>query len=175
MPASSRPRGTVRKPTEGGSVAQRHVPGPAGSVHVDDDGSGGLPVVFVHSFAGNASHFASQLQHLRAARRAVAFDLRGHGESEEPSGSDYAVESLARDIAAVVDALGLARFVLVGHGLGGSAAIAYAGDHPGRVAGLLLAVAPGKVPDQQSQQVMAAMRSNYEETSASYGKRMLAG
>ena len=74
----------------------------------------------------------------------VAVDLRGHGRSEAPAAGDYAVESLAADIAAVVDALGLGRFVLVGHSMGGAAALAYADAHPERVAGLVLVGTPGK-------------------------------
>ncbi|HVF61612.1 MAG TPA: alpha/beta fold hydrolase [Thermoanaerobaculia bacterium] len=101
------------------------VNGPAGQLYVDDGGAGGLPVVFVHSYAGSGAHWAAQLAHLRPTRQAVAFDFGGHGRSEAPAAGDYAVESLAADIAAVVDALGLGRFVLVGHSMGGAAA------HPG--------------------------------------------
>src|SRR5436190_1999633 len=43
--------------------------GPAGQLHVDDGGTGGLPVVFVHSFAGSTAHWAEQLAHLRPPRR----------------------------------------------------------------------------------------------------------
>ena len=63
------------------------VKGTAGLLHVDDDGTGGVPVVFVHSFTGDTTHWSAQLEHLRKTRRAVAFDLRGHGQSESPSGN----------------------------------------------------------------------------------------
>jgi pimeloyl-ACP methyl ester carboxylesterase len=122
-----------------------------------------LPVVFVHSFAGSASHWQEQLAHLRKKRRAVAFDLRGHGKSAPPKDGDYAIESLSSDIEAVVDELGLSRFVLVGHSLGGAAAIAYAGAHPDRVAGLVLAGAPGRVPAEQAQNVMGAIEADFDK------------
>jgi pimeloyl-ACP methyl ester carboxylesterase len=112
--------------------------GAAGALHVDDGGVGGLPVVFVHSLAGNTTQWAAQLTPLRAARRAVALDLRGHGRSDPPSDGDYAVSSLAADVTAVADALGLERFVLVGHSMGGTVTIACAAAHADRVAGLLL-------------------------------------
>jgi pimeloyl-ACP methyl ester carboxylesterase len=60
-------------------------------------------------------HWTAQLAHLRKTRRAVALDLCGHGHSASPAGDDYAVESLAGDIAAVADVLKLQRFVLVAH------------------------------------------------------------
>ncbi|WP_225937955.1 alpha/beta fold hydrolase [Myxococcus sp. RHSTA-1-4] len=114
------------------------VKGPAGALHVDDGGKGGLPVVFVHSSCGNTTHWAAQFVHLRRSRRAVALDLRGHGKSAPPADGDISVEDFARDIEAVVDALGLQRFVLVGHSMGGAVCAAYAGLHPDRVAGLFL-------------------------------------
>lgn len=93
---------------------------------MEDGGAGAVPVVFVHSFSGNSTHWTPQLSHPRARRRATAFDLRGHGKSAAPANGDYRIEAFAEDIGAVADALGLQRFVIVGHSLGGSAATAYA-------------------------------------------------
>jgi pimeloyl-ACP methyl ester carboxylesterase len=109
------------------------------SLGVDDCGFGGLPVVFVHSLAGNASQWSAQLEHLREERRAVALDLFGHGNSELPKDGDFAIESMARDLEIAVNELGIERFVLVGHSSGGTVAIAYAGMQTEKVAGLLLA------------------------------------
>ena len=120
------------------SMSPTQVTGPAGALEVDDGGRGGLPVVLVHSLAGNSTHWTAQLEHLRRDRRAVALDLRGHGRSEPPKDGDYTIAAMAGDIAAVVDTLGLDRFVLVGHSMGGGVALAYAGAHPDRVAGLVL-------------------------------------
>ncbi len=114
------------------------IPGPAGSLAVDDGGRGRVAVVLVHSGGGNTTHWSAQLQHLRTTRRAVALDLRGHGQSEPPRNGDYSIEAMAGDVAAVADRLALERFVLVGHSLGGGVALSYAGAHPERVAGLLL-------------------------------------
>lgn len=151
----------------------KQIAGPAGALHIDDGGSGGMPVVFVHSFAGNTTHWTAQLAHLRETRRAVALDLRGHGQSESPSGDDYAVESLAGDIAAVVDGLSLQRFVLVGHSMGGAASLVYAGAHPERVAGLVLVSAPGKIPGEQARQVLAALEADYDKVMADYWEQLL--
>jgi len=115
------------------------VPGPTGSLQVDDAGQGRSAVLFVHSLAGNIGHWADALERCRTDHRAVAFDLRGHGGSAPPSGRDaFAIEALAVDVAAVADGCGLERFVLVGHSLGGGVALAYAGAYPERVARLLL-------------------------------------
>lgn len=146
---------------------------PAGSLYFDDGGAGGVPVMFVHSFAGSTAHWAVQLAHLRKTRRAVALDLRSHGHSDSPIRDDYAVKSLAGDIAAVVDGLKLKRFVLVGHSMGGSASLAYAGAYPQHIAGLVLVSAPGKIPAEQAQQVMASLQSDYENVMANHWKKIL--
>jgi glutathione S-transferase len=107
-------------------------------VDVPGGNESALAVVFVHGLAGNAGHWEAQLRHLSTSRRAVAIELRGHGGSAAPAKGDYALEALAEDVAAGVDALGLGRFVLVGHSIGGGVALAYAAAHPERVAGLFL-------------------------------------
>ena len=152
-----------------------YIKGPVAQLHVDDGGSGGLPVIFVHSFAGSAAHWSAQLEHLRKKRRAVAFDLRGHGMSAPPDDGDYAIRSLATDIGAVADKLRLVRFVLVGHSIGGAAAIAYAGMHPDRVAGLVLAGAPGKVRSDQARKVLSALEGDYDNAMRPYWDKLLSG
>lgn len=151
------------------------ITGPAGPLAVDDGGTGGLPVVFIHSFAGSKAHWAAALAHLRKSRRAVAMDLRGHGDSAAPAHDEYTVDALAEDIAAGVDGIGLERFVLVGHSLGGAAAIAYAGAHPERVAGLVLVGTPGSLPSEQSCQLLAALEADYETVMEEYRTSILTG
>lgn len=152
------------------------VEGQAGLLHVDDGGEGdGLPVVFIHSFGGNTTHWAQQLAHLRPHRRAVAIDLRGHGQSDAPATDDYTVESLAGDLAAVIDTLDLPPFVLVGHSMGGSTASAYVGAHPEHVAGLLLVGSPGKSDPAMSEQILTSLEADYDNGMAQYTNGLLTG
>src|ERR1700675_1287726 len=90
----------------------RQIDGPAGMLHIDDGGTGGTPLVLLHSFGGSTAHWSPQLAHLRGGRRAVAFDLRGHGDSEAPRDGDYSIKSMAADLGAVVNGLGLENVVL---------------------------------------------------------------
>lgn len=150
---------------------------------IDDGGPIGKPaikpVIFLHSLAGSASHWNAQLEHLRNNRRSVAFDLRGHGCSSPPTDGDYSIESQAEDIAAVADSSGIDRFVLVGHSFGGTVAIAYAGAHPERVAGLLLADPSGdarRVPGERMRQFLSALESeSYSKVIEDYYSQLLAG
>lgn len=149
------------------------IQGQDGHIFVDDGGSGDLPIVFTHSFGGDATHWNNQLAHLRSSRRAVAFDFRSHGKSDSSNASSYTAEALAGDIAAVVDNLDLEKFVLVGHSMGGSAAIAYADTHPNRVAGLVLTGTPGKTPEEISKPVITSLQSDaYQKVMDEYMKQL---
>lgn len=159
-------------------MALTQVVGPFGSLHVDDGGSGDSPVVFVHAFGGNTTHWAAQLEHLRKIRRGVALDLRGHGLSQPPADGDYGMESMAGDVDAVANKIGLQKFILVGHSMGGTVAIAYAGLHPERVAGLVLADTgnPKQIPEDQKQQYVKALESDaYATVMEGYFEHLLAG
>jgi len=151
----------------------RSLSGPAGRLHVDDGGQGTPVVVFLHSFGGSTQQWAAQLAHVRQTRRAIAIDLRGHGRSDARANGDYAVDSLASDVAAVADELDLQRFVLVGHSMGGAAASAYAGKHGDRLAGLVLVGTPGKSSPEMATQVLTAMEADYAKVSEDYWKRLL--
>ncbi len=142
----------------------RSIPGKAGAIYVDDGGHGGLPVILLHSFGGDSGHWATQLDHLRHHRRALAIDLRGHGKSARPKDLDYSIPAFVGDVEIVVKELKLQRFVLVGHSLGAAVANAYAGKHPRQVAGLVLVGASGRMPADRSQKVMASLDANYNQT-----------
>lgn len=148
-------------------------------LYVDDGGTGGVPVVFVHSLAGNVGQWTAQLAHLRPTRRAVALDVRGHGRSDPPGDRDYGIPSLAADVWAVADALSLDRAVLVGHSMGGTVAIASAAARPERVAGLLLVDPNGdqrRLPAEMIAEFQAALESpTYAETIQAHWLRISAG
>lgn len=152
----------------------RALHGPSGAIYIDDGGHGGLPVLFLHSFGGDSSHWANQLDHLRHHRRALAIDLRGHGKSARPKDNDYSVGAFVRDVDTVVKELKLQRFVLVGHSLGAAVANAYAAANPSKVAGVVLVGAPGKTQAEQASQVMSALESDYEATMKEYMGRLTA-
>ena len=155
----------------GDFVTGDRVAGPAGTLVVDDGGKGGLAVVLVHSLAGTARQWSEQLRHLRQSRRAVAFDFRGHGRSDAPKNGDYTIAGMAADIAATVDSLGLGRFVLVGHSMGGGAALVYAGMHPERVLGLMLIdpIGDGKqIPAAEANGFLTGLEADYDNASQAY-------
>ena len=156
----------------------RGIEGPQGQLAIDDAGSGGLPVLFVHADGGNVTQRREALDHLRLRRRAIALALRGHGRSARPADGDLSVGGRSADIAAVVDALGLERFVLVGHSGGGVVALQYTAQNAAKVAGLLLvdpATDGRQFPPDKREQFMHSLRSpEYVKTADDY-YRSIAG
>jgi pimeloyl-ACP methyl ester carboxylesterase len=75
---------------------------------------------------------------LKPERHCLALEQGDHGYSYRSPVMNYATESHAEDLDAVVDHLGLERFVLVGMSLGGANALAWAVIHSERLAGLVL-------------------------------------
>jgi pimeloyl-ACP methyl ester carboxylesterase len=98
------------------------------------------PVVLIHGASGNLGDVRLALgDRLAKTRRVVLVDRPGHGWSDRPGGkADASPARQAALIAQALDGIGLDRFVLVGHSLGGTVAAAFAGRYPERVAGLVL-------------------------------------
>jgi pimeloyl-ACP methyl ester carboxylesterase len=96
------------------------------------------PVVMLHGLRSYAHTWEPVAQALLPHWRVIALDQRGRGGSDWDAQRRYHTASYVADLEALVDALGLARFVLVGHSMGGTNAIVYAARHPERVSGLVI-------------------------------------
>ncbi|SAK57964.1 alpha/beta hydrolase [Caballeronia calidae] len=106
-----------------------------------DDGAprNGKTIVFVASYSLPGDMWAYQMLPLtQQGFRCIAFDRRGHGRSSDPGGG-YDYDTLADDLAAVIDALDLSDITLVGYSMGGAEAVRYLTRHgSARVARLAL-------------------------------------
>jgi haloalkane dehalogenase len=97
------------------------------------------PFVLLHGFPDNLHIYDRLVPVLvKAGHRVVTFDFLGYGASDKPAGYNYGFEQQLGDLEAVVDFLGLERFVPVGHDAGGVAAINFALSNPKRVSKLCL-------------------------------------
>lgn len=96
-------------------------------------------VVLLHGFPELAFSWRHQIAALAAAGYGVvAPDLRGYGDTG-PQGplEAYRMQNLALDVTGLLDALGIARAVVVGHDFGGALAWTLARDHAARVQGVV--------------------------------------
>jgi pimeloyl-ACP methyl ester carboxylesterase len=93
------------------------------------DWGAGRPVVFVHGMLMSSDMWQYQMLHLAEnGFRAVAYDRRGHGRSDDP-GTGYEFDTLAGDLAALLDRLDLTDAALVGHSMGGGEIARYLSRH----------------------------------------------
>jgi pimeloyl-ACP methyl ester carboxylesterase len=127
-------------------------------------GAGGTPrVVFLH--AGIADHRAwtAVLERLAPTMDVIAYDRRGFGTSTcQPEAHDQVV-----DLAALLDAAGLERPVLVGNSMGGLVALDFALAHPERVSALVLvAPAVSGAPETEVSDVTAEEAAMWEALEA---------
>jgi len=96
------------------------------------------PVLLLHGVTGHARTWDDEAAGLAARFRVLALDQRGHGDSDPSPNADYTVATMSADVAAFADALGLARFSIVGLSMGGRVAIGFAGQAPERVERLVI-------------------------------------
>lgn len=104
-----------------------------------EERGGGVPVVFVHEFAGSCRSFDAQVEAFSARHRCVTFNARGYPPSDVPqSVGAYSQEHATRDIAAVFDGLRLAEAHLVGVSMGAASVLQFALASPVRALSITL-------------------------------------
>jgi 3-oxoadipate enol-lactonase len=104
----------------------------------------GPPLVLTHGAGGNHAVWFEQTAHFARSRRVVLWDQRGFGRSSARGGPNTP-ERAVRDLAALLDQLGIARADLVGQSMGGWAVLGLALSQPQRVRSLVLADTPGGI------------------------------
>ena len=91
------------------------------------------PIILLHGMRDHARSWDWIASALEDRYHVIAPDLRGHGDSEWADAASYTLAAFVLDLADVVAALGLERFALVGHSLGGVIAVRYAATFPEQV------------------------------------------
>jgi non-heme chloroperoxidase len=129
------------------------------------DWGAGRPVVFVHGLLMSAEMWRYQAIHLAShGFRAIAYDRRGHGRSDDP-GAGYDFDTLADDLAALLDGLDLTEVTLAGHSMGGGEIARYLTRHgAGRTAQVVLissTVPKLDASPEASAALLGTLRANY--------------
>lgn len=102
-----------------------------------EHGAGGTPLLIAHGLFGSARNWGVIAKRLGATRRVVAVDMRNHGDS--PWADSHSYPDMAEDLAEVVDG----RWDVLGHSMGGKAAMVLALTRPEQVNRLVVAdIAP---------------------------------
>jgi pimeloyl-ACP methyl ester carboxylesterase len=106
------------------------------SLYYEEHGSG-EPLVLLHGGLGAGAGFEAILPALGAARRVIMVDLQAHGGTADVD-RPLRPETMADDVAALIEHLGLPRADVMGYSLGGQVALRTAIQHPQRVRRLAL-------------------------------------
>jgi|HubBroStandDraft_4_1064222.scaffolds.fasta_scaffold01153_13 pimeloyl-ACP methyl ester carboxylesterase/uncharacterized RmlC-like cupin family protein len=104
-------------------------------------GGTGAVVVLIHGYAENSDSWSPLASDLMKDHTVVVPDLRGIGRSSKPTGG-YDKKTQAKDIRAVVTALGFDKTFVVAHDIGNMVAYAYAAMYPDKVDRLVVMDAP---------------------------------
>ena len=109
-------------------------------VHYQEAGDVSSPaMVLIHGFASSTLVWSKVFLKLAAAGfRVIALDMLGYGYSAKPRTGEYTIDSQAKLLTRLLDALGIQRAIVVGSSYGGAVAATCALDYPDRVEQLIL-------------------------------------
>lgn len=127
-----------------------------------DRGSGEPAFVFLHYWGGSGRTWEGVIARLETDARCLVLDQRGWGWSQALDGR-YDLDAMADDVEDVAAALGLERYVLVGHSMGGKVAQIVAARGAAALAGLVLVApappTPMPVPFEQREAMLASYQT----------------
>lgn len=107
-------------------------------VYYEEAGQG-TPVLLSHGYSATSKMWQGQMDALAGDYRLIAWDMRGHGQTDSPDdASAYSEAATVDDMAAVLDAAGVEKAVISGLSLGGYMSLAFNVKYPERVLALML-------------------------------------
>jgi pimeloyl-ACP methyl ester carboxylesterase len=124
----------------------------------------GIPIVFVHEFAGDCRSFEPQVRYFSRRYRCITYNARGYPPSDVPRDAGrYSQERARDDIRAVMDALKLDKAHVVGLSMGGFAVLHFGMTYPERARSLVIAGCGYGAEEDQ--------RQKFQEESEAWAKR----
>ena len=149
------------------------------TLHLNPDEQKRVPLVLVHGFGAGAGLWALNLDELAKRQSVFAIDVLGFGRSSRPDFSGDAAEAEQQFVESIEQwrkEVGISKFILLGHSLGGFIACSYALRYPEHVRHLILAdpwgmnekPPPGEEPIRIPRwaRIVAAMLSPFNPLSA---------
>lgn len=108
-------------------------------LHYQEWGNPASPtIIMLHGFGVSGHMFDEFAERMQDDYHLIALDQRGHGDSDWAQDGDYSRDSFVADLEGFRQSLGIERFILVGHSMGGLNSVAYTVAHPQSVRALVL-------------------------------------
>jgi pimeloyl-ACP methyl ester carboxylesterase len=134
------------------------------TLHVETTGTG-VPLLFIHEFAGDHRSWEPQVRFFSGAFRCITYAARGYPPSDVPADpAAYSQQHAVADAIAVLDRLGLPAAHVVGLSMGGFTALHLVLTHPGRVLSAVAAGAGYGAPPERA----TAFRAECEAVAAAF-------
>ena len=130
-------------------------------LHLLESGAGETAFIFLHYWGGSARTWHRVIHALGDHVHTIALDQRGWGQSAAFDGR-HDLAAMADDVAEVIASLGLQRYVLVGHSMGGKVAQLFALRRAPGLSGLVLVAPAPPTPMQVPAEMRAAMLVSYQ-------------
>ena len=143
-----------------------------------EEAGSGIPVLFVHEFAGDHRSWEPQMRHFASRYRCIAYNARGYPPSDVPASFEQYSQARARDdVRSVLDALAIERAHVVGLSMGANATLHFGLTYPRRALSLTFAGGGygsppdvhGKFQDESRANAKALERDGMERFAATYG------
>ncbi len=109
------------------------------------DTTDSIPIVLLHGLGATADTWRLVAKELRRQHQVIAFDLRSHGQSDQPE-NGYDMVTIAEDVICAMAKLGFGQVAIVAHGWGARVALVLAARHPALVSHLILVDCPHVEP-----------------------------
>ncbi len=116
------------------------------------------PLLLIHGGRDHARNWDWVAENLRHDYHIIAPDLRGHGDSQWAIGGSYALVDYTLDVAQLLAAVGVGPVTIIGHSLGGSIALQYAGVYGENVTKVVAVEGLGPPPEMLRNQPRAHER-----------------
>lgn len=131
-------------------------------LNVEQSGNGEMAMIFLHFWGGSVNSWREVTGLLESQYRCISIDARGAGDSGISENS-YSIRDHAADVLALIQQLGLTRYIIVGHSMGGKTAQLAAASHPEGLAGIVLVASSPlsamQITEQQRRQMYSAYSS----------------
>jgi len=131
------------------------------TLNVEEQGTGEPSLLFLHYWGGSLRTWNKVVERLQSSFRCIAYDMRGWGQSDAPE-NGYSISDLADEAASLIRVLGLTRFVLVGHSMGGKVAQLLASRRPAGLEGVVLVAPATPTPTRFSEEMREGQIHAYD-------------